>query len=179
MQCWIALWEQVRNYVAKGLFSSQTHTNLAGGATVGCLAARMPVVAMDLDKFQLQHFQQLASEKDEVLRRMVLSRKQLGRMLLLPARVRQLAGLKDDTEHGLKVCESVDEMFEAWESKAKWDEHIANQRQDYEEVFQARIDAEAKEAAEKAAAKAAEKKAAGKEAKKAKGAVFSTTHTCE
>ena len=107
----------------------------------------MPVVAMDLDKFKLQHFQQLASEKDEVLRRMVLSRKQLGRMLLLPARVRQLPGLKDDTEHGLKVCESADEMFEAWDSKAKWDEHIANQRQDYEEVFQARIDAEAKEAA--------------------------------
>ena len=172
MQCWIALWEQVRNYVAKGLFSSQTHTNLAGGATVGCLAARMPVVAMDLDKFQLQHFQQLAAEKDDILRRMVLSRKQLGRMLLLPARVRQLAGLKDDTEHGLKVCESVDEMFEAWESKAKWDEYIANERQNDEEVLSFI-------GTMFVPAKAAEKKAAGKEVKKAKGAVLSTMHTCE
>ena len=65
-------------------------------------------------------------------------------------------------------------MFEAWESKAKWDKHVANERQYYEEVFQARIDAEAKEAAAKAAAK----KAAAKEAK-AKGALLSTMHTCE
>ena len=140
---------------------------------------------MDLDKFQLQQFHQLASAKDEVLRRMVQSRKQLGRMLLLPVRVRQLAGLKDDTEHGLIVLDSVDEMFEAWESKATWDEHVANERQDHEEVFQARIDAEAIAAAEKASAQAADKKAAKKPAKKeaknfkAKGAVLSTMHTCE
>ena len=103
---------------------------------------------------------------------MVLSRKQLGRMLLLPARVRQLPGLKGDTEHGLKVCESVDEMFEAWESKAKWDEHIANERQNDEEVLSFI-------GTMFVPAKAAEKKSAGKEGKKAKGAVFSTMHTCE
>jgi hypothetical protein len=136
----------------------------------------MPVVAVELDKFQLEQFQNLVADTDSVTKRMVACRKQLVRQTTFPSTFRFLAKLQDDREQDREILASYDDMICAWQDKVCFEDHNQRVRKEIEEAYQKRLDEKAKEAAEaRAEAKAAklaqkvadaEKKAAAKMRKK-------------
>lgn len=132
---------------------------------MGCLAARLPVVAVEINPFQLQQFQFLASQKEDLQRRFTKSRDQLSRLLVLPPKIRQLAALPNEVEHDGHVLDFVDQVFTAISGIDEWDAFHTEFRKGYEKAYQEKLDRKAKDAAEKA-----EKEA--RKATKAAGACF-------